>query len=116
MTAVNDIVLIFLEDKPVSFARVESIFPDHKKDWFQIKLLMLQVPLQVVTWILKDEYINGTQFYMNGQRMRLEKVVCPDTDISELSLSPGAEKEKTDSSRKSSGKVVSLSAFRRKKE
>ncbi len=89
MTAVNDIVLIFLEDKPVSFARVESIFPDHKKDWFQIKLLMLQVP---------------------------EKVVCPDTDISELSLSPGAEKEKTDSSRKSSGKVVSLSAFRRKKE
>ncbi len=116
MTAVNDIVLIYLEDKPVSFARVESIFPDHKKDWFQIKLLMLQLPLQVVTWILKDDYINGTQFHMNGQRMRLEKVVCPDTAFSEASPSPREVKEKTGASRKSSDNIVSLSAFRKKKE
>ncbi len=115
MTAVNDIVLIHLEDKPISFARVEAIFPDHKKDWFQIKLLMLQIPLQVVTWILKDEYINGTQFYMNGQRMRLEKVVCPDTDISEVSPSPKDTKEKSTDSQESPAKVVSLSAFRKKK-
>ncbi len=115
MTAVNDIVLIHLEDKPISFARVEAIFPDHKKDWFQIKLLMLQVPLQVVTWILRDEYINGTQFHMNGQRMRLERVVCPDTDIPDISESR-SKKEKTAPSQDSKGKVVSLSAFRKKKE
>lgn len=77
MATIKDIVLIHLEDSPVSFARVESILPDPKKDWYQIKLLMLQVPLQVVTWILKDEYINGDEFHMNGKKMKLQTVECP---------------------------------------
>ncbi len=77
MAAINDVVLIYLEDSPVSFARVENILPDHKKDWFQIKLLMLQIPLQVVTWILKDIYINGEEFQMNGKKMRLEPIKAP---------------------------------------
>lgn len=77
MTTINDLVLIHLEDAPVSFARVEHIEPDVKKDWYQIKLLMLQVPLQVVTWILKDDYINGDDFFMNGKRMKLVKVEAP---------------------------------------
>ena len=81
MATINDIVLLHLEDSPVSFARVESILPDHKKDWFQIKLLMLQIPLQVVTWILKDDYINGEDFFMNGKKMRLEVVECPMDDL-----------------------------------
>ena len=77
MAAVNDVILIYLEDAPVSFARIESILPDAKKDWFHIKLLMLQIPLQVVTWILKDEYINGLQFHMNGKSMKIKKVETP---------------------------------------
>ena len=77
MAIVNDIVLIYLEESPVSFARVESILPDAKKDWYHIKLLMLKIPLQTVTWILKGDYINGSDFFMNGKQMRLEKVVCP---------------------------------------
>ena len=81
MTTINDIVLIHLEDEPISFARVEDISPDHKKGWYQIKLLMLQIPLQTVTWILKDLYINGEEFQMGGQRMRLEKVECPEEEI-----------------------------------
>lgn len=78
MTAENDIVLIHFEDRPLTFARVESILPDSKPDWYHVKLLMLQVPLQVVTWILKDAYINGTTFTMNGKEMRIEKVVNPE--------------------------------------
>lgn len=77
MATTNDVVLIYLEDSPVSFARVESILPDPKKDWYQIKLLMLQIPLQVVTWILKDDYINGEDFHMNGKKMKLQTVECP---------------------------------------
>ncbi len=84
MAKVDDVVLLYLEEAPVSFARVENIEPDAKKDWYHIKLLMLQVPLQVVTWILKDDYINGQSFNMNGKKMRLEKVTCP---IEELPLS-----------------------------
>lgn len=84
MAKVNDIILIYLEDAPVSFARVESILPDAKKDWYQIKFLMLQIPLQVVTWILKDDYINGMEFHMNGKKMKMEKVESP---IEEFPLS-----------------------------
>jgi hypothetical protein len=62
----------------MSFARVEDILPDSKPGWFHIKLLMLQVPLQVVSWILRDAYIEGDEFTMNGNRMRLEKVVSPE--------------------------------------
>lgn len=78
MATIKDVVLIYLEDSPVSFARVESILPDAKKDWYQIKLLMLQIPLQVVTWILKDAYINGDEFHMNGKKMKLKPVECPE--------------------------------------
>lgn len=82
MATVNDIVLIYLEESPVSFARIESILPDAKKDWYHIKLLMLQVPLQVVTWILKDDYINGDEFFMSGKQMKLKKVECPIEELS----------------------------------
>jgi hypothetical protein len=77
MTAENDLVLIYFEDNPLSFARVESILPDSKPDWYHVKLLLLQMPPQLVTWILRDTYISGAEFTMNGKRMRLEKVVVP---------------------------------------
>jgi len=78
MAEVNDIVLIHFEDQPLSFARIEEILPDNKPDWYHVKLLMLQIPLQVVTWILRDRYIMGDEFTMNGKRIRLEKIVCPE--------------------------------------
>jgi len=77
MTTENDLVLIYFEDNPLVFARVERIVPDVKPDWYHVTLLMLQVPLQAVTWILKDVYIDGETFTMNGKQMRLEKVVAP---------------------------------------
>jgi hypothetical protein len=77
MTGINDIVLIHFEDKPLGFARIEEIAADHKPGWYHVTLLMLQVPLQVVTWILRDAYINGQEFTMNGNRMRLERVEAP---------------------------------------
>ena len=78
MATINDVVLIYFEDKPLIFARIEDISPDIKKDWYLVKLLILQVPLQAVTWILKEAYINGDEFTMNEKRMRLEKVECPE--------------------------------------
>jgi hypothetical protein len=77
MTGEKDIVLIHYEDKPLSFARIESIEPDHKPGWYHVQLLLLQVPVQVVTWILRDAYIDGGEFTMNGKRMRLERVESP---------------------------------------
>jgi hypothetical protein len=77
MAQEKDIVLIYLEDQPLSFARIEEILADSKPDWYHVRLLLLHIPLQVVTWILKDVYINGEEFTMNGKRMRLEEVEAP---------------------------------------
>ncbi len=77
MAAENDLVLIYFEDNPLVFARIETIAPDSKPDWYHVKLLMLQVPPQIVTWILRDAYIDGQEFTMNGKRLRLEEVELP---------------------------------------
>ncbi|MBF0450527.1 MAG: hypothetical protein HQK75_07480 [Candidatus Magnetomorum sp.] len=78
MSTINDVVLIYFEENPVVFARIEDISPDHKKDWYHVQLLMLQLPLQTVTWILRDIYIEGESFTMGGKKMRIEKVVTPE--------------------------------------
>jgi hypothetical protein len=78
MTGEKDIVLIYFEDRPLAFARIEGISTDFKPGWYHVKLLLLQVPVQVVNWILRDVYIEGAEFTMNGKRMRMEKVTYTD--------------------------------------
>jgi hypothetical protein len=68
----GDLVLIYHQEKPSVYARIESIEPDIKKDWYRVTLLLLTLPSQVVTWILREEYINGAGFTMGGQPVRLE--------------------------------------------
>ncbi len=110
MTTENDIVLIHFEEAPLSYARIESIDPDVKRGWYHVKLLLLQVPLQVVTWILRDVYIDGETFTMNGKKMRLERIVCPEEDDDEDDLpeeSPAAPAP-------AKGKVISLAELKKK--
>ena len=113
MSAENDLVIIYFEDNPLSFARIESILPDSKPDWYHVKLLLLQMPPQLVTWILRDVYIAGTEFTMNGKRMRLEKVVVPDEPISAELID---KQNKTDEPSKETGeaKVISLKDIKKK--
>lgn len=66
--------MIYYQDKPAIYARIEAIEPDIKKNWYQVSLLLLTIPAKTVTWILREEYINGASFTMGGQAMRLEKV------------------------------------------
>ena len=74
MAREGNVVLIYHEDNPTVFARVEDIRPNMKKDWYHITLLLLTIPTQTVTWILKDAYIEGETFTMGGKSMRLEAV------------------------------------------
>ena len=74
MNVEGDVVLIYHQEKPAVYARIESIEPDIKKDWYRVGLLFLTLPAQEVTWILKEAYINGDAFTMNGDAMRIEKV------------------------------------------
>lgn len=111
MATINDIVLIYLEESPLAFARVEAIEPDVKPDWYHIRLLLLQIPLQVVTWILRDIYINGETFTMDGKKMRLELVKAPQVTIPQ-------EKETSDKDVKDEphekAKVISLVDMKKK--
>ncbi len=110
MAAENDIVLIYYEENPLVFARIESILPDARPDWYHVKLLLLQVPPQLVTWILRDVYINGESFTMNDKQMRLELVESPEpeTDISNQESS-GEKGPKA----KTKGSVISLNDFKK---
>jgi hypothetical protein len=109
MPTENDLILIYYEDNPLSFARIENILPDSKPDWYHVKLLLLQIPPQLVTWILRDVYIDGNEFTMNGKRMRLEKVVVPDVPESPESIGPQNE---TDGA--GTAKVISLKDVKKK--
>ncbi len=110
MARENDLVLIYMEDTPLIFARIENIEPDIKPDWYHVKLLMLQIPPTPVTWILRSAYIDGAEFTMDGNRMRLELVTCPD-DKHDMNK----KREKKDKPVKNeTGKVISLAELKKR--
>ena len=74
MATIGDVVLIYREEQPAFFARIEDISADRKPDWYQVRLLMFQIPLTEATWILREEYINGEAFTINSKSIRMEKI------------------------------------------
>ena len=110
MTDEKDLVLIYLEDNPLVFARIEEIQPDAKRGWYHVTLLMLQIPPQAVTWILRDIYINGEEFTMDGKKMRIEKVVIPQSP----ETSEHDAKEDQTSKKTKGAKVISISDAKKK--
>ncbi len=112
MTAVNDIVLIYLEENPLSFARIEAIEPDVKRGWYHVKFLLLQIPLQTVTWILRDIYIDGEPYTMGGKAMRLEKVESPPDEAPEET--PDAPTPESEEISSGDGNVISFTDLKKK--
>lgn len=139
----KDIVLIYFEDEPTGFARIEEISPDVKKNWYHVRLLLLNLPLQTVSWILRDVYIDGEEFTMGGHRMRLEKVEAPkdeffdfDSDLDDEDFDDdkyddddGSHEAKSspttivsrpaaedDRDKKQNGKIISFNDFKNRKK
>jgi hypothetical protein len=118
MATLNDLVLVHVDNRPGFFARIDDIAPDVKPGWWQVRLLVLTIPLQVYTWILDESQIAGAPFTMGGTPMMLEKVVSPPVRESHRPH-PTAGPEDTveavgHSSSASSGKVVFLSERKKK--
>jgi len=110
MAKENDVVLVYFDDKPLIFARIEKILPDVKPDWYHVKLLILQTPLYSVTWILKDTYIDGEEFTMGGKKVRMEIVVCPEESVKHT-----FQKKKQGMPKESAGaKIISLADLKKK--
>ena len=103
MPVKNDLILIYWEEEPFTYARIEKILPDAKKDWYQVTMLFLQLPPQLVTWILKDIYIEGEEFQMDGHKVRLEHVTSP---IEKEEKATSTETEQTSPPKK--GKILSF--------
>jgi len=74
MSREGDIVLIHIKEQPTIYARIEAIEPDVKKGWYRVTLLLLSIPQQIITWILRDEYINGASFTMDGNPVMMKEI------------------------------------------
>jgi hypothetical protein len=112
MSTINDLVLVHIDNKPGFYARIDDITADGKPGWWQVKLLVLSFPLQVFTWILDGNQIDGAPFTMSGTPVMLEKIVSPATRQSE---EPAVSPEAGDVKGKGEGAKV-LSLADRKKE
>ncbi|MFP6663835.1 MAG: hypothetical protein VCC00_06520 [Deltaproteobacteria bacterium] len=73
-TGPGDLLLIQADGNPAGFARVEAIRPHELEGWFHCDLLLLAVPPRPITWILEQEQLDGKDFTMSGQPMRLERL------------------------------------------
>ncbi|MFZ5516019.1 MAG: hypothetical protein ACOY90_05245 [Candidatus Zhuqueibacterota bacterium] len=104
----NDIVLVYIEQRPTFFARIEAIAPDINRGWWRVKLLILQIPLIVTTWILDNEQIHGAEFTMGGTPMRLEKVVAPPDTL--LAPKPKDTSFEEDAQKNQRARIVSLNS------
>jgi hypothetical protein len=114
MAAINEIVLVHVDNKPGFYARVEDISPDVKPGWWQVRLLVLTFPLQVFTWILDEFQLDYAPFTMGGTPIRLEPVVSPMEEERQQQEQQELEERKRLRQEGGSSKVVSL-ADRRKK-
>ena len=107
MAVINDLVMVYIDNKPGFYARIEDISPDVKPGWWQVKLLVMAFPLQVFTWTLDESQINGEPYTMGGTPVRIEKVVSPVVG-KENPLDHVSPKDAGSMEKREGGKVVSL--------
>jgi len=110
MATIGDIVIIYREEEPAFFARIEDISADQKPDWYQVRLLILQIPLTETTWLLREEYINGEAFTINSGLIRMEKITGAEQAVS---LSESSDSDSSEEGMSVDNKVISL--FERKR-
>ena len=65
----------------------------------------------MVTWILRDVYIDGEPYTMGGKAMRIEKVTCPPDPHP---LEDNETNETTEEKPSDGGNVISLADLKKK--
>ena len=105
MFFVGEVVLVYIDNEPGFFARIESIEPDRKKSWWQMSFLILSIPLKTMTWILDDEQVRGQTFTMNSVPMQIKKVEAPEA---EHFRDPQTRIAKEGETKKDGGNIISM--------
>jgi len=101
-TQPGDVVLVYMEEEPAFFARVEEILFDVKPGWRNFRFKMLAFPIQDMTWTLEPSQIDGKPFTMGGVPIKIERLPDPEPAVEE---SAEAEEDK-EPEVKSSAKVI----------
>jgi len=104
-STIGDVVAIYIDNKPSVYARIEGIEPDIKPRWYQVRLLFLGFPPQEMSWILKEEYLEGSLFTMKDIPIQIIPVEKPS------SYKPRVRKKVDDPS----AEVISLDQVRAKR-
>jgi hypothetical protein len=108
MRSLGDVVAIYFDNKPSVYARIEMITPDIKPHWYQVKLLFLSFPTQETTWILREEYLDGSDFTMKDIPIRIVPLGRPDAEEPPARDLPAKKP--------GPGDVLSMDKFRKKKK
>lgn len=74
MRTIGEVVAISIDGKPAVYGRIEGYEADRKPRWYQVSLLLLTFPPQVVIWTLREEQIDGEAFTMEGVPVRIQSV------------------------------------------
>ena len=117
MATIGDLVLVHVDERPGFFARIEDISPDVKSGWWQVKLLVLTMPLQVYTWTLDSSQVEGAPFTMGGTPIQLELVVSPVERLTSATAAVSADRVEPQSppAEPERGKIVSLADRKKNK-
>ena len=105
---VGDVVLVHLDEQPAGYARVEEIRGHSRPDWYECDLLFLGSPLQMVTWILEREQIDGAPFTMGGRPVKIEGLPPPGQAFQASEISPSAQPSEPEQKRGEGDKVLRL--------
>lgn len=99
----GEVVLVHLQNQPAFYARIEALEPDRKKGWWQLSFLMLSIPPQLSTWILDDDQVRGSDFTIQGNAIRLERVKAPQPRQAEEVAQENKDRESSEG-----GRVISM--------
>lgn len=74
MVVEGEVVLIHLNGDPAYFARVDRIEPDLKDGWWKLEFLLLALPTERITWVIREEHMAGAPFMIGETPIRIEQV------------------------------------------
>lgn len=72
----NDVCIIYVNDLPQGFIRIESIESDIKPGWYSVKFIELLFPIKVNTWKIDEEHLKGADINMKGFTFKLQPLAC----------------------------------------
>ena len=122
MVLENSIVLLHetRDERTFScYARVEEILADVKPGWYNVRFKILIPGYDDVTWTLKEEYLNGEEFTMGGNPVKIEEV--PPAKVPDYVDKQGNKKEEIKEDKKETkedkteNKVIDFEEYRKNK-